>query len=130
MASNSSAIARYLTMQTAMLVAHHLVCLGSHLYASYIVPAAYPYYFAGVVSLEVGSAATCIHALWHRFLTPPMLLAIVTLSHVGAAWTTMHWSYTLTDSHPIGAWVGAIISFGLMLARQNDAVAVWRDSRS
>eukprot|EP00966_Prymnesium_polylepis_P157734 3645575-Prymnesium_polylepis.1 len=73
------------TMLNALLIAHHVTCLAGHTYATLYNPAAFPYYVAAVVALELGSAGSGAHALWPRSFSAASLLAVMTLSNAAAA---------------------------------------------
>ncbi|KAL1530949.1 hypothetical protein AB1Y20_001840 [Prymnesium parvum] len=107
---------------TPLLRAHHAVCLCCHLFACLAALPAFPHYFAGVVALELGSAATCAHALRPVAFPSAALLGVMSASNLAAALCTLRWHAALREAQPIAAWGGASVSAVLMLARQRDAL--------
>lgn len=112
-----------------LLIAHHLVCILCHLFACFFALAAFPFYFAGVVALELGSAATCVHSVWPKAFPASRMMLVMTVSNVFATLCTSYWFSTLLDTIPISSWIGSLISCVLVLLRQKDAIEVYWASR-
>merc|ERR1719277_1327210 len=101
-----------------LLKLHHAVCVVCHAYACLSALAGFPYYFAGVVALEMGSAATSLHALWPKRFRGLLLNGTMTVSNALATYTTYHWHFSLVETTPVGAWLGSIVSMVLIVVRQ------------
>tara|TARA_B100000795_G_scaffold165267_1_gene124333 strand:- start:65 stop:772 length:708 start_codon:yes stop_codon:yes gene_type:complete len=115
------------TMHTPLLKVHHATCLAGHAWCALCAPSGFAGYFAGVVALELGSAATCVHALWPRRLPPPRMLTCMTLSNIAAAAAVWAFCGQAAAEAPTGRWVAALVSLALIAVRQMDATQVWRD---
>ena len=112
------------TMLTALLKVHHVTCLCGHAYACLYAVAGFPYYFAGVASLELGSAATGVHALWPRSFPSSALVACMTLSNLSAVYCCSLWHLEHVVPFPAGARVSSAIIVLLAFMRQKDAMEV------
>jgi hypothetical protein len=114
-------------MHTTMLKLHHVGCLAGHAYASLVAVAAFPYYFSGVVALELGSAATCVHALWPRNFPPSAMLTVMTISNLAAAFTVYRWNLAMAHGpYAWGRWICPATTCVLIIMRQKDADEVLR----
>eukprot|EP00316_Scyphosphaera_apsteinii_P008981 CAMPEP_0119319970 /NCGR_PEP_ID=MMETSP1333-20130426/51016_1 /TAXON_ID=418940 /ORGANISM="Scyphosphaera apsteinii, Strain RCC1455" /LENGTH=243 /DNA_ID=CAMNT_0007326545 /DNA_START=156 /DNA_END=887 /DNA_ORIENTATION=- len=67
----------------ALMLLHHAVCLLGHIYGTFMCTRAFPFYFAGCIALELGSAACNIWTMYPQ--TPGLFSAyaiVMTLSNV------------------------------------------------
>eukprot|EP00967_Tisochrysis_lutea_P062809 scaffold80795_cov35-Tisochrysis_lutea.AAC.1 len=107
-----------------VLLAHHVISLLSHIYASTCKAArpAFPFYMVGVCLLEVGSAICSYY--WLVAPSRTVLIAFVltmSLSNLAAlVCTAMWWKKTLPGDR-VGAYVAAAVSTLLIVGRQLNA---------
>ena len=106
-----------------LMLAHHAVCLMGHLVA-YRLSAGFPFYFAGNVVLEMGSACCNVLCIWpHAPLSLGLYMVGMTLSNVGATVCAACWAWSV---RPIPAKAFAlVITVALAIVRQREAFKAW-----
>jgi len=78
---------------SALMVAHHAGCLLGLAFAFIGVPAGFPWFFAGVVSLELGSAVLNLHCLWPKDRRALYAFMVgMTISNVAAVYFALRWT--------------------------------------
>lgn len=105
------------------MVMHHAVCLAGHALAISTAPAAFGFYHAAVVALEVGSGTSCMWWAWGETAlrrSAPSLYAIgMSTSNALAAVALLGWSAAARPSlSPAVRAVPALITAYLVYLRQ------------
>ena len=114
----------YLTMDflvagylTPLIKAHHVVCLLGHYLSCHVVPSSFSTYFAGVVSLEVGSGCTNVWLLGHEAPWRVAFFAVgMTLSNGAASYVA--WQYAHLDMDYYVKGLCLFITVSLIVLRQ------------
>ena len=102
-----------------IMLAHHVACLLGLAFAFVGVPAGFPWFLAGAVSLELGSAALNLHCLSPTDRRALFVYTVaMTLSNAVAALSLARW-VGLT-AHWGSATVGVTISAAFLYFRQKD----------
>jgi len=99
---------------------HHVVCLFGHYLACFAFPRGFPWYFVGVVALELGSCFCNIFSLWPTSkLAQWVYLVGMSISNMVALECMRRWRH---GAHPIAAWgiVVAVITGVLVAGRQRE----------
>jgi hypothetical protein len=98
------------------------VCIAGHIFAFFFYPAAFPFYFAAVVALELGSCASCYYALRADNFRYWLYAACMTTSNAAAFYNIYQWVVVSNkESVPAaGVWVTILVCAVLLLLRQKD----------
>lgn len=112
---------------SGLMLAHHLVCLGGHAYAVRFAPEAFWAYFASVVALEFGSAASCQWWLFRkqRPRSSNMVYAVGhTLSNVLATIALLMWARDATTLNMVARAAPVPLTSILIYYRQKEMHAL------
>lgn len=114
------------------ILAHHIICLLGHAYATSICPVgSVPCFIFAISCLELGSGASniffllrCEHPALSINVAPIVLILGQTLSQIGATWAIVKWNERArAGGMPASCrWLPMAISFALFYLRQKDAV--------
>ena len=112
-----------------VMLAHHVVCLVVHALESFVFVAGFELYLAGVVVIELGSAACNVHTLYPRSRAALALYVVgMTASNLGTLPFVFRW-FALEPTPPLLARIiGALSVPGMLGSRQLVALKVWRAS--
>jgi hypothetical protein len=88
---------------------HHLLCLVGHLAGCLVWPDGLPFYFSGVVALELGSAACNIHCIYGpQSLSSALVYSIgLTLTHLVMCTSVRDWARHTHANKLAKLWVVA-----------------------
>ena len=103
-----------------LMALHHIVCIIGHVGGVIIWPWGFPWYFAGVVALEIGSCCCNIMCVWARSRCAMALLIVgMTASNLTACATMRRWA--LATRPFVGKVIGMFITVGLAYVREEEA---------
>ena len=102
-----------------LMVAHHAVCALGHVYAAFVTPLGLPYYFAGVVAFELGSATCNIVCLWGA--ASPVYAVGMSLSNTAALVCSTGWAKAI-GPRPRSKAFGLMLSALLAMMRQREVL--------
>ncbi len=118
-----------------MLTLHHITCLVGHYVGTFAVREAFPYYFAGVVALELGSAGCNLFCYYPSF--EAFYLIATTASNIITLLCTRRWCQTVdaagrvrrgaprTRRATVSVYFGGALTLGLVAMRQKEAYRCW-----
>ena len=112
-----------------LMVAHHVTCLVGHGLAAVVFPAGFPWYFAGVICLEIGSMGNnLLDALepspgkpWRAPLAYAQVV-LMSLSHVGTLWCVAGWAAKKMPYSASSKVFGVSLTLVLAAVREHEAI--------
>lgn len=113
-----------------VMLAHHVVVLLGHVYATAICPpGSRPCFVVAISLLEFGSAGSNIFYLTERkypTVAAAVLLGLQTLSHLGAGYATIEWNARARrgGAWRLARWLPMAVWFTLFFMRQKEAVGL------
>ena len=106
-----------------MLTLHHVVCLVGHVGSVTLSAAAFPYYFTGVVCLELGGSASSSHVLWPQRVSPLAVRMLMTASNLSAAAAVAGWALVAMRTNALWAACGSLACLILIAMRQKETLS-------
>ena len=103
----------------ALMVAHHVTCIVGHLIAAIVLPAGFPYYFAGVIALECGSFSCNVLCLIYTRVVLNVYLSCMTISNLFAVACMVQWCRAVRSK--AGCVIAIFITVVLAALRQREA---------
>ncbi|KAL1504068.1 hypothetical protein AB1Y20_010478 [Prymnesium parvum] len=105
-----------------LMAAHHAVCLAGHAVGTLLRPHAFPYYFAGVCALELGSASCNLFCMYPSSAAVGVAyLAIVSATHLATLACAVRWVEAVRSR--ASQAFALVVTVGLVVIRQKEALA-------